>query len=733
MRPRRRRALLLACARFTDPALPPLRSPRRDAEALSEVLAGAGAVGYDVVTEIDCTSQQARLAIEQFFAGARPTDVHLLYLSCHGIQDAGGELYFAFTDTNRELPSSTGVSADWVRDRLHASRSRSTIVLIDCCFSGAFLRGMQAKSGTDANLGTLIRDLPEGAGVAVLTASGATEFSLEDAEGRAGAATRPSYFTEAVVTGIATGAADLNSDGRITVDELYRYVYQRILEGPSPQRPRRMDHGEGEVVVAEVHKRLTEPPLPPDPPQLDATLVMEAGQLLGPWPPLPATGRLTRDPPAHPPYVTSPAGPSAAASAVPYAEGTAARRPGPHAVRGRFRRPRRSWLRLVLIGMVVVGLVAGLAAVLQDRRGRENGLPATPGGECKARKLAVYATLASGTGVAVRNGAGLAVDEHNRDHAKCPVELVAVDEASGLADVESIAADSAVAGVIGGAFSTAVMTTQPVFEGAGVPTITVTATETGLGAHGWRTFLRAVGSNAAQVPGEARYLTTTLGSSRVYVVGEDSPPGRELADAMRQRLGDAAVERELLAPGASASDTMPLALRIRARAATAVYFAGGDRTAGALVRQLRESGVDAPFVMGSGWPCQLPIDKNQYSSSFMQQAGASHVERIVYTSTCLPTLRLPASFMASYRNKYGLDPIGYGGMAYDVATIFLSAIDAGADDRSAVIEWVRTHGGTGLGGPYRFGPNGECDLAVLPLWAFTVSNGRAQVSEIPTG
>lgn len=301
----RRRALLLACARFDDPALPHLRSPVRDADALGAVLADPSGPEYEVTTHVDCTAHEARLAIEQFFAAARPRDVHLLYFSCHGLQDPGGDLYFAFTDTQGALPGATAVSAEWVRARMQGSRSRTTIVLVDCCFSGAFMRGMRAKSGSDANVGALVRDLPEGSGVAVLTASGATEYSLEHADERADAAARPSYFTEAVFTGIATGAADLDRDGHITVDELYTYVYQRIVEGPSPQRPRKMGHTEGQVVIASVPRRIAEPPPPPEPPDVETTQVFAPDMQFAPWPPLPPIAREPR--PSRPPAPARPA------------------------------------------------------------------------------------------------------------------------------------------------------------------------------------------------------------------------------------------------------------------------------------------------------------------------------------------------------------------------------------------------------------------------------------------
>ncbi|GGQ81736.1 caspase, EACC1-associated type [Couchioplanes azureus] len=244
-----RRALLLGCTTFADPTLASLRSPRRDVEDLEQVLRHSRSCGYDVSTELDCTSRTAQRAIEGFLARARTTDgINILYLSCHGIQDDRGRLHFAFADTEKEYLSSTSVSADWVRDRVDASRSKSTLMLIDCCFSGAFIDGMQARSGAAVNVESLVTGIPQGRRLAVLTASGDSEVSLEDA---ASAEVRPSYFTEAIIAGLSSGAADLNGDGRITVDELYEYVYDRILTGPSPQRPRRLGLGEGALVVAD--------------------------------------------------------------------------------------------------------------------------------------------------------------------------------------------------------------------------------------------------------------------------------------------------------------------------------------------------------------------------------------------------------------------------------------------------------------------------------------------------
>ncbi|GAA1879440.1 hypothetical protein GCM10009687_54560 [Asanoa iriomotensis] len=189
-------------------------------------------------------------SIEEFLSQARVSDsVNLIYLSCHGVQDAAGKLYFAFSDTEKSYLRSTAVSADWVRDRINESRSRATVVLVDCCFSGVFIRGMRARSVAGPNLGALVQDLPQGSGVAILTASGEMEVSFEEEDP---SAVSCSYFTAAVIAGISTGDADMNRDGRITVDELYEFVYGYVVNGPSPQRPRKLGMGEGSLVIANV-------------------------------------------------------------------------------------------------------------------------------------------------------------------------------------------------------------------------------------------------------------------------------------------------------------------------------------------------------------------------------------------------------------------------------------------------------------------------------------------------
>jgi hypothetical protein len=229
-----RSALIIACDDYTDPGLRRLRAPARDAEALARVLADPTIGGFEVDVVSNQPEWRLRRAIGAFFAGRSRDDLALLHFSCHGVKDDSGQLYFATTDTELANLDATAVPADFVNRHMSRSRSRRIVLLLDCCYSGAFARGMLARAGT----GMELRERFEGRGRIVLTASSAMEYAFEATE-LARDDGRPSVFTRALVRGLETGEADGDGDGRVSVDELYDYVYEQVLTETPKQTPGR--------------------------------------------------------------------------------------------------------------------------------------------------------------------------------------------------------------------------------------------------------------------------------------------------------------------------------------------------------------------------------------------------------------------------------------------------------------------------------------------------------------
>ena len=252
-------ALIVASDTYDDPGLRQLRAPAADARALARVLGDPMIGAFEVTSVVNRPAHEVNLAIEDFFADRSPDDLLLVHFSCHGVKDEGGDLYFAMPDTRVRRLGATGVSADFVNRRMARSRSRRVVLLLDCCYAGAFERGMVHRA--DSSVG--IESQFGGRGRAVVTASSALEYAFEGGVPTA-ADVSPSVFTSALVTGLESGDADADQDGLVALDELYDYVYEKVRDATPNQTPGKWTFGvEGELVIARRSRPVTTPsPLP---------------------------------------------------------------------------------------------------------------------------------------------------------------------------------------------------------------------------------------------------------------------------------------------------------------------------------------------------------------------------------------------------------------------------------------------------------------------------------------
>src|SRR5829696_2246069 len=251
-----RYALIVANDRYDDPKLKRLRGPAKDAEALAQVLRDP-AIG-DFAVDVAMNEPEARLRrkVNRFFQDRARDDTLLLHFSGHGLKDAGGDLYFAAADTEVDHLEDSAVESDWVRRRMDASRSMKIVLLLDCCFSGAFGKGLRPRGDGAAHA----MEALEGSGRVVLTASDAVQFSWEG-DAPSGEPT-PSVFTSALVRGLETGEADLDRDRLISIGELYDYVFSAVRDSGARQTPGMTGEIKGELVIARSRREPPSAPLP---------------------------------------------------------------------------------------------------------------------------------------------------------------------------------------------------------------------------------------------------------------------------------------------------------------------------------------------------------------------------------------------------------------------------------------------------------------------------------------
>lgn len=154
---------------------------------------------------------------------ARQIDEVAAKLRAHRERGEQAILFFYYSGHARANALSLGaeelpVSA--LRERLLMMPSTLTVVVLDACQSGAFARTKGAEPAADFSFNSVAKLQQKG--IAVIASSSAQELSQESDE------LKGSYFTHHWVTALR-GAGDADGDGRVSLDEAYRYAYRRTL------------------------------------------------------------------------------------------------------------------------------------------------------------------------------------------------------------------------------------------------------------------------------------------------------------------------------------------------------------------------------------------------------------------------------------------------------------------------------------------------------------------------
>jgi tetratricopeptide (TPR) repeat protein len=234
-------ALLIGVSEYQSAEFQDLAAAERDVAAMRDVLVQPGIGGFaevDVTVLLNPKPQLMREALDRLFAERKSDDLVVLYFSGHGVVDDGGKFHLTTAQTDKGLLNSTAIPAIFVHGLMEGSRSKQQVLILDCCFSGAFAKGMVAK-GDAVNLQPQLG----GRGRAVLTSSSAVEYSFEQKESAL------SIYTQYVVEGLRTGIADEGGDGWISVDELHRFAQAKVREATPVMQPKIYAVEEGYKII----------------------------------------------------------------------------------------------------------------------------------------------------------------------------------------------------------------------------------------------------------------------------------------------------------------------------------------------------------------------------------------------------------------------------------------------------------------------------------------------------
>jgi len=205
-----RRFALVIGANDGGPERSTLRYAETDARTVAGVMTELGGVApSDRVLVVDPDKASLIVALGELRRRIEAVDDQrtevIVYYSGHS--DERGLLLRTQRFTYKEL-----------REALENLDSDVRIAILDSCASGAMVTG---KGGRHV-AGFLANEANQVAGHAYLTSSAADEMSQE------AASLGGSYFTHSLVTGLR-GAADVNTDQLVTLNEAYRFAFEETL------------------------------------------------------------------------------------------------------------------------------------------------------------------------------------------------------------------------------------------------------------------------------------------------------------------------------------------------------------------------------------------------------------------------------------------------------------------------------------------------------------------------
>ena len=311
-------------------------------------------------------------------------------------------------------------------------------------------------------------------------------------------------------------------------------------------------------------------------------------------------------------------------------------------------------------------------------------------------------------GINIKNGAQLAIDQHNAANPGCQVQLKTFDTEGDPQKATQIAPqivdDAFTIGLIGPAFSGETNATGDIFNQAGLVAVTASATNVTLSERGWQTFFRGLGNDGVQGPAVANYMKNTLGYDKVCVVDDSTDYGLGLAQAIRETLGPTADSACNISVKKGDKDFSAAVTQINGASPDAVFFAGYYAEAAPLTQQLKDGGFAGQFVTGDG------VKDPEY----VKQAGSSAQDALI-SCPCGPAT---GNFADEYNRKFNQEAGTYSAEGYDVGTILVKGIDSGAITRPALLDFVRTYNGPGVARNYQWTPTGELTNSLI--WIYKV-------------
>jgi branched-chain amino acid transport system substrate-binding protein len=375
-------------------------------------------------------------------------------------------------------------------------------------------------------------------------------------------------------------------------------------------------------------------------------------------------------------------------------------------------------------GLTLLAVAVGLIGCGEEKKPEVKKAEAPPPPPSIEIKIGHVGPLTGGIahlGKDNENGARLAIEEANAakikiDGKDAKFVLVAEDDQADPKVGTTVAqklVDAKVAGVVGHLNSGTTIPASAIYNQAGIPVITGSATNPKLTEQGFKVVFRTVGRDDQQGPAIASYLAESNKPKLVAVIDDATAYGEGIANEVEKTLKAANIKVLPREKGTDkTTDWKAILTKVKGKKADAVFYGGMDATGGPLLKQGRELGIKAVFSFGDG-ACTDDMTK---------LAGAA-ADGLLCSQAGLPALAADKKFLDSYKKKFNVDPILYAPFTYDGANLLIEAMKkANSADPAKYLAELAKSNFKGATGQISFDEKGDRKDAEMTI--FTMKDGK---------
>ncbi len=329
------------------------------------------------------------------------------------------------------------------------------------------------------------------------------------------------------------------------------------------------------------------------------------------------------------------------------------------------------------------------------------------------------------------NGARMAIDVLNAKGVtiggkKIKFVLQAEDDGANPQQATAAAqklADAKVSGVIGHLNSGTTIPASKIYNDAGIPQISPSATNPKYTLQGYKGAFRVV-ANDGQLGGAlGRFTASDIKAQRIAIIDDRTAYGQGVADEFAKAAkaaGLTIVGRQYTTD--KATDFNAILTAIKGKSPDLIFFGGMDAVGGPMLRQMKQLGISAKFMGGDGICTeQLPsLAGAGMSDGQVVCAEAGGVEE--------SQKKIVEKFRDDYKKKFGVDVKLYAPYVYDAVMVMVAAMQkANSVEPAKYLPELAKIQYDGVTGKIEFDARGDMKNGLLTLYTYK-GGKRSQIA-----